>query len=353
MDRPLRLYLLPISGGYFTVQIAELMQMAAALSLAKIDASIGPDIVMCASGGAVCGFIGLASDWKIPQMMSIARSLTPGMFAVPWIAGPRAANAVVGLIKGTMFTRDPGDPCSAFFESLLDPERIQNGAEMWVGTVDRLRGRPRLFCSKSENKSILNNNSRIESLLGCLPHLYMDCDPSFCAQAVLASASIPVMVPPVEIEGNEYSDGGGAANNPFVYLRSRLPVTNRLIEITLFSCSDMDREAELMTSNIYSEGMTALDRLQLALALAARLSAIEHLGGNPTFEEGNLTDARDLGALIVRRRTAFSSSLLELIPTGQKGSVKMTDFVKKDIENAINYTRRENGLKYRLWYNEK
>ena len=72
----MRIYVCPVSGGAFPLQLGLLAECGLA--------GVRPDIVMGSSGGNVAAYIGLAADWQAATIPTIATQVNTTMFAQSW-----------------------------------------------------------------------------------------------------------------------------------------------------------------------------------------------------------------------------------------------------------------------------
>jgi len=317
-----------------------------------------PDIVMGGSGGNVAAYIAACAGWTEEGMRRVARELEPKIFAQRhYSLLPHSLSALISALvfKRAMFKQAERERCVAFFESFLNPE-ICKKVEIWTGTVNRTLRRAQMFCNRSEREALLRGRVATESLLGCLPPIYTDGDVSKIAKAALASASIPTIVPAVEIDGEEYNDCGCAFADPLIPMQDRLDslAGDGPLHITLISGYDTERnDASRRVSSLYEEGMDALSSIQTSMALQSRLCALEFVrsgqGGALMFREG-VCDAVVLRDLHAQRTNGdMRRSLLEMYPSVDN-HVEITNFTPVDIEKAVERARR--NYRYRIWWRE-
>lgn len=316
-----------------------------------------PDIVMGGSGGNVAAYVACAGGWTEQGIQRVARMLSPEIFAAPRFPMlPTLLNAALSAImsKKSIFKQAQRERCVAFFESFLD-STTSGRVEMWTGTVNRTARRAQMFCNRSESEAILRVPSSREALIGCLPPVYLGGDVTRIAKVSLASASIPTIVPPVEIDGEEYNDCGCAFSDPLPALQDRLEavVGDGPVHITIIAGYDIER-TDMATSvdSLYDEGASALHCIQASLALQSRRYAIDLVrsgpGGDVMYEEGRC-DAVILRSIHEQRCAGgeFRRSVLELYPDGQH-HVDILDFTPDELDVTVETTRR--NYRYRLWW---
>jgi len=183
----------------------------------------------------------------------VALAGVPGMFA-PRLLPPQFAPPGCG---GALSYYDPA-PLHKTLDELVDWELVNNGTvRLSVGAVDIESGNFRFFDSTSEKLD---------------------------ARHVMASAALPPGLPPVEIDGCWYWDGGLVSNTPLTHLLDNQRDEMLVFQVDLFSStagrpkSIMDvvaREKEIRfssrTRQISAQAMKLRDEREIIRALLAKL----------------------------------------------------------------------------------
>lgn len=84
---------MPISGGGFPVQIGACCLMS--------DVGYKPELVFAASGGSVCAFTMMASEWKASKVPLFLEQMSSSMFMMQW--GIPLLNNLYSLCKGSIY----------------------------------------------------------------------------------------------------------------------------------------------------------------------------------------------------------------------------------------------------------
>jgi hypothetical protein len=231
MASPLKIYVMPVSGNFFPIQIGILAAIANANSILDADGRFAADMriassreqlptaVLAASGGNIAAYIGLMSDWERARIYSSIDFLNSDLFLKPWYDAlpswlflPWAQSV---YREGYGFERVY---LSVFPKSYLGSRQA---AEVWTGTYHRTSGQQRLFVNRESAEDceirvdeFCGSDARAIQLGANVAPVYAGSDRVTLARATLASASIPWLVPRVEIHGEEYSDGGGSFASP-------------------------------------------------------------------------------------------------------------------------------------------
>ena len=197
---------LPISGGGFVTQLAILQHLCASHFI--------PDITLASSGGNVAAYVAAAANWKWPGIERIARGLTQSLFVSP-MHTISAFSIIMGYFAGSLYRQGKG--IHEFLRTCFTPETIAR-YEIWTGVYNKNLKKARLVCNKDATASLLRAEYIDHDLTQSIPTIFAGGDIEMISKAGIASASIPVLVPPEVIEGQQYIDGGIGAASPLTIL---------------------------------------------------------------------------------------------------------------------------------------
>lgn len=227
-DEKIWIYCLPVSGGALVSHLA-LLQVVYEARLKAIGGikrgyfSYAPHIVLGSSGGNVSAFIAQASDWTSAGINTNVRSMNSNLFMKKWV--PEKLSIVPDvpffLVKGSLYNQGIG--ARPLFRELFTPETIQR-SELWLGTYDIKHKKAQFFCNRSQSDSYITEPffNEEQSLYYAMPLKFMDGDIDKLADICIASATIPAIVPPKEIDGRLYADGGVMYPSPLSVLHKEL-----------------------------------------------------------------------------------------------------------------------------------
>lgn len=116
--------ILPISGGGFPIQVASTCMLA--------DVGYKPELIFSSSGGSVCAFVMLASEWKSSKVPLLMEHLSSSLFVEEWTV-PVLQN-LYSLCQGSIFNSGKGG--EELFSNLFDFEKLK-GIETWVGAYNK------------------------------------------------------------------------------------------------------------------------------------------------------------------------------------------------------------------------
>lgn len=348
-------YILPGSGGYLVGQVAGLIAFMRASAKA-------PLICMSTSGGNIAGYAAHAGQWTESGTRRVINALRPEIFAVPWNRAPWLRwipSWLIGVFNTSFYTANPHGAPEALFETVLDPSTLSS-VEMWTGTVNEKCKKAQLFCNRSAENAILKSNAGTDladAQLGSLPPIYLDGDIETLGAVALASASIPTLVPSVNIKGQKYFDGGDAYASPFPLLKSRLRhwVGTRPIHFVRFAGYNAENyKYAKKDTNILGVGLNSIATLQCSLCLLDRQTAIDMVAidGCPIDYEDGVLDPATVNDFITRRRDTCTRSLVEVYPAVDL-SVDIVSFAPGDISKAVDSLLAPGMLRYRCWSSTK
>lgn len=355
--------ILPVSGGAFVTQLAILKHLC--------DVEYRPNITLASSGGNVAAYVASCSDWKSQGIDRVSNELNSTYFAKCW--HPLSCIAYfVGFLSGNLYKRGSGP--EQFIRDNFHEDDIMKD-EIWTGTYNHIKKKIRLFCNK--NKSVLNMELVDLALTQCLAHVYMHGDVPLISKVLIASASIPTVVPPQKItinnEEEEYVDGGVAGASPLKTMQSPLIEYSKNKNVLLIYVSPIDLTCDTTTNNVMTKYNSNSDYSSSTLLLSQPLVAQNNdsLSGNmisnirgavsdmvrshtindringyeflksdsdtliENIEEQTFTCCHENLLYAMSRARQSKKSLLEIYPI-QCSQVDMINFNGRDVVDAIN-----------------
>ena len=202
-----RTLVMPISGGHFTNQVA--------ICLHLIECGYKPDIIMGTSGGCIAGVLLLACDIasvhdeitlqkfkkKLDEYMY---QLSGDKYCKSWL--DILPSALKGLGNFSLFDRGSG-------VDFVDLGKIdlENQPELWIGTHCKNNHQSVIFCTKSEEKCLLNSSYASKNS----KFIHINNNSDLLIKVCTASSAVPTLVPAVEICHEYYIDGGMSYASPF------------------------------------------------------------------------------------------------------------------------------------------
>lgn len=336
---------LPISGGKVFYQ----------LGIIKFLSAYGYDseLWMGSSGGGIGAYVAHAADLKYDEITNVAKKLTPEMFCSEWIKPVPIASYIYGYSKkGALFNQGKGG--DEFVNAYFDNINVKN-REIWVGTYNSDRQTSQLFCNRSNKESLLGIFTLDPILYQLDPNIYCDGDLELISKTILASASIPGVVPPKQIFGCNHQDGGMSAASPMTFMNTLFDGYDNL-HITYINCENMHSHEKSSTSGGASKEMTKTrdsviknimrqDRRACYEMLSRSCGQCRHDRLPLIYESFQLTNRTWERVYDIKRKA--TKSLVEIYP-GDRDAIDITNFNSVDVEKAIDFA--ENNCFCNIWY---
>lgn len=381
----MRIFVFPVSGGAFPVQLGLLAELTA-------NQNIIPDLALGSSGGNVAAYICHACQWKGSgsTMTEIVKPINSEMFVTSW--WPKGLRFMpswmIGYFKGSVYSSGTG--ATELFQKMFTKESICS-TEIWTGTLNKVTGKGQFFCNRRQADSILkpSRDDTYASLFSrdCMPLTYMNADIELISKVTIASASIPVLVPEQIINNQVYVDGGTLFASPLTALQdsileaidqqnqtkivhppSNIPLCSNVCQsnnecnsqtsvecnreifhIDYFSSFDMQvNSTSAGRGTLYDNSTLAVGELIKSMCIQDRLAAIELLRtpGYVTFYaemDGTQENLKKVQAI----RTISPKTLLEMYPS-KNNSINLLSFTGQDIINLMSETQK--SYKLRFWW---
>jgi predicted acylesterase/phospholipase RssA len=393
----MKIIVCPISGGGFPIQLAILSSLC--------DIGYKPNLALASSGGNVATYVTVASQWSSQHIKRLIKSLNSDFFIKSWTDNTVLSfipSWAIGFFKDSFFNYSQNG--INFFQEHLTPKLVQD-IEIWTGTVECSQKRAQLFCNREAKKSciscmgiiatnkggvtkddiddknkswdsttikdnygIIQNTTDIKDgskdiktshvdtkLYGCLEPIYLNGDLKLIAQAALASASIPTMVPAQNINGKLYSDGGVTHASPLTIMKDAINNLEELynpgLHITYINSFDLEKSDPVspnyMTS-VHNGKITMFEMVQ-NFCVQDRISGIDlirHPDIKMYSKIGEIKECKDL-LFIEQQRIKTRRSMIEYYPKDNT-AIDLKCFKSCDVDKLYEITRK--GFKYRLWW---
>ena len=329
---------LPISGGGFTSQLAAIQLL--------LRVNIHIDIVLAASGGNVAAYVAMAADWKENGIERVSKMISSDMFVSRWLPPP-LPSMVYGFIYGSLYNKGCG--CDELFDEIYVKESVKK-TEIWTGTFNNTQCRPCFFCNTSKSKSKLNRKKMNLGIIECMNPVYLDGDVNLISKVAMASAAIPTIVPPVEIENELYSDGGLYFASPLAVMQDAVSDLDSHLHIIYITGRDISECTTKETQgNLITCGWNSVAEMIRGHLLAERLTAFEMLKKDkPHFVAfpATMFNLKEY-VKMTHDKDKCIRSVIEMYPINSF-EINITKFETIDIEKSINYSRKQMGC--RLWW---
>jgi len=352
------LYVLPVSGGGFPVQLAELCELFEAIKKNKLqfksDIDYKPNLVLGASGGNVAGYLAMAGDWYYQGVYRVLEYLSSGVFVESWCPELNFIPTWVWtFFTGSVYRAGPG-PVN-ILNTFFDKQLIQR-TEIVTLTYDQDTFTPQLFSNMEPENSLFSAPPCIEDVIlyETTPVQHACGNVETIAKICMASASVPVITQPQNIEGKNYGDGGTIAASPLSCLQGQiLKLLTDKVHIYYFSPYNLDDSTDITKFTQYGNSniKKTILRLLHSEMIKDRLSLINLLELYTkqstkllTFKNVNSTTLSEI--LETYKDNNYG---IVFYPSGAP-TVNMLKFDGKNIKEVMNETRLDYNIQ--LWYVE-
>lgn len=332
-------FILPISGGGFVSQLGILEHLC--------DGGIEPNVMLASSGGNVASYVACASNWKWAGIERVASNLSRENFCKPW-SPLSPLSILIGYFKGDVYNK--GDGVKQILMENFSEETIKK-YEIWTGIYNKNKQKSRLVCNRSKEESILNISCIDFELTQSMDPIYANGDINLISECIMASASIPAIVPSRTIENDEYIDGGMACASPLAIMQEPIlkycKEKNERLHMIYINCLDLSVTNLNPVNNVLDKWKQATFDLIRSQTVFDRLTAYEILRNF----EGKLIKAEfkcnyDNLKKIKNIQNTIIASLLEIYPT-KLFDVDLFKFTGEDIVNNIHLAY--NNCRCRVW----
>jgi predicted acylesterase/phospholipase RssA len=318
---------LPVSGGGFGSQLAILQHLC--------ESQFIPDLTLASSGGNVAAYIAAAANWKWAGIERISREINHTLFISPW-NNITLLSFILGYFNGNVYNKGSG--ATDFMSRHFTSTSIKK-YEIWTGTYSKNRQQARLFCNRSQATSILDTTFIDHELTHSMKPVFTDGNIQLIAEAGVASASIPGLVPSQKILGEEHVDGGVGGASPLTIMQEPILKHTRdnktPLHIVYVNCIDLSKTDISPSKNVLDTLKQATADLVRTQNVNDRLSAYQLLRCHPgtVHKEEFVCNYENLER-IKKVRTAINYSLLEIYPT-ENIDIDLTKFNGDDVIKAI------------------
>lgn len=346
----MHILVLPVSGNFFPSQLGMLLQL--------IEIGYDPKLILGTSGGAVCSVLGLGADWSVEGIHRMIRKLKPSLFLKNWWPKPLSflPSWSLGVFRGSVYNR--GHESEALFQTYFSKDALTQ-KEVWIGVTNQSQERAQLFCNLSRENSCIDSKC-FESRLKmgqtplCKSLQFLDGDVSKLEKVTVASASIPTLVPPKQIDEDLFADGGIFFASPLTPMKDCLRELEDENGLHITYVNTYDIEDQKITTSvdfypgIFRTGAIAFATMVFSILSQDRLNGLKML--HPDIGElhrvtikGNKTILKQIFAF----RKKCKRSFLELY-TRSTETIDLTEFGPDDVMNVVNTVK--NDYYCRFWW---
>jgi predicted acylesterase/phospholipase RssA len=222
----LKIYVLPVSGGWFPMQLMLLSQIYQARLINAGGRFSSPDqytpnICCSASGGNIANYIAMAGDWSDTGILRISSSINSEIFCRNWWPDYMSflPTWVLGVFTGAVFRTGYG--ANILLNKIFTSKTIQK-TEIWTGTYNQSTRSCELFCNKRAGDTHVWPLTYNRFLYRSMPLNFLGGNVTEIGKAIMASASIPLIFNSQTIGDYEYADGGVMYASPLTPLQDEI-----------------------------------------------------------------------------------------------------------------------------------
>lgn len=336
-------YVLPVSGGYFPLQVAALQWMN----------GVRPAVVMGSSGGNIAAYLSAAGGWSPTGTLPLMDYMYSGLFIKSWwpFYLGYLPSVLRGYFKGSVYAANPKF-LEIFTELLTQPEAKASldATELWTGTYNTTANLTQLFCNKAEGTSLLRPEPALAPLLNMGAPVYAAGDVELIGKACFASAAVPAVFPAQIIGDSAYVDGGTSYSSPLTCLQSEVRTAmGSSFHMTYFSPYNLEaptfkvchenlfsphQPPNCKPSTIVNNGLDASTQVLKSLMLQDRHNGINLVGPahQLTYTESVLDYAQFQA--FQAERAGWDRSFVEVYPMSQD-NLFLLSFTPEDVRRVI------------------
>lgn len=202
-----------ISGGYFISQLSILIKLYKARS--KFLDNHNFDVIFSASGGNIAAYLSLLFNKNETSIERKLNQINHTLFINLWSRGIIKMN-FLNLFQNSIYREGVG--LKDFLISNYENFNNSKLPEIWSLSYNNDVNCGSLFCSKSYEHSFFKKEITSDMIkMGIGEIKYMNSDLDLISKICIASAAIPGVVTPIEIDNSIYIDGGVLNATPGSY----------------------------------------------------------------------------------------------------------------------------------------
>ena len=330
---------LPVSGNGLVEQLG--------ITLWLCQRGYTPKICFGASGGAIVAALGIVHDWN-------AENIFKWISKVPSFESFKHHS--LGFIealgnKSSLYNIGPG--LEYVFNFIVSPEHEKKlkSNEILILARNKSKGRAEIFSTTVVENSILKSTKGPLHIFGTscnvefLGHLTGAAYLQRVKKVIMATSAVPIVFPPVNIDGDYYTDGGCCFSSPLNPIMS----LNRSSEIVYILPEDIELDNPSLDNSTLAIGQDFLSAISRANYIHDRSGYLQGLCcGNFDKLKKISGDASTLQKDL--KKTEDKKRMVELFPCKQRNLPILSNHDKKDI--FIRANEQLDGFRYRIFYME-
>lgn len=327
----------PISGQHFVNQIA------AYLNLLKYKYK--PQVTLSASGGAVTSTMAMISNYDYNSMIRNVSEVNSSRFVSSWVPEfiDFIPSGVVGIFQGSLYKHS--DDVS--MRDFIKPVTLRDH-EIWIMAYCLNNKAPALFCSTSSEKSFLQSCSQECSINQSKIFQFLNGDVKTYYDAMIASSSVPTVVPYKEINKKYYADGGMIYASPFIPFRNQIE-TLESFHLLYINGRDLDAGEHSTVNPDYTTLVNTTEDTTTAIVNSCLIQ--DRYTCYTLIQSKGVTKHEDITLdNYFKRKSEWQYSLMEMYPV-KDCTIDFTNFTSQELMEKVEKQISQIGC--RVWYVEK
>lgn len=334
----MRILVLPVSGGRFPVQLVFLKEI--------IKIGYKPDIILATSGGNICAYLSVISDFELRTFEILLREISSDLL-IKERTSISFLSKIIGFFKGSIYLASEKNFLfmKEIYQNYRDKEDIKK-YEVWSGTYNVKKQKAQFFCNRTKEESILDKFffSNTLNIYPILEPRYLNGEIEMISKIITSSAALPGYIEKQIIEGEEFLDGGLSSASPLTYLIDILNENLDELEIIYLNSLDDNKENNFfLASNIVENWKKAADDLIRSLISIDKLQALKLFKRKEKIEVFKFNHDEIENAMEIAKKN--KKCFLEFYPLKWK-ELEIGMFSNKEIQESMKVT--ENNFSLRL-----
>lgn len=332
----MKIYVLPISGGGFAIQLS-FLKIINESTKKLYENGMKPDLVLGSSGGQISAYIAMIGNWDHAMIMKNVNLVKSSLFIESWTPS-FFPTWIVFPLTGSIYRSVNG--IKNLFRKVYSKLSITT-TEIWSGTYNSTTQKSAMFCNLSSDKAKIKDFREDKYIYDSEKSVYLNGVIDDISKVVYASASIPIITPGVIINDNIHIDGGVAFCSPIIPMKHQVIDAIKKnngtdpLQIYYFSSYDMN---EKFADNFYLGSVGLIIHAMLIQDRASALDLLREFG--PITEIPKIYSGLDTKKFEEIMTLYSKKSFIMMFSPTKSESVSITSFAGKEVVDIIKRTEK-------------
>ena len=279
----------------------------------------------------------ICANYESINMIRTAREVNSTIYIKSWIPKPIdfISSKIIGFFSGSFY--DNSDILPGVIKKLASHAMLKE-IEFWILTFNTSKGEPGLFCTCSKEQAMIQDTKSHLKLYKQLQ--YMDGDIDLFTKVSTASACIPTIVPPININGDNHADAGLVHSSPLTPLSIDIQHIERW-HIIYLSCYNTDNPSK---SNLDGSIIDTVGYATKTI-IDSNIQTDKYQCYEMLYQRGKITEEIMGLEEYFKRRDEWFSSVMEIYPVVDN-NLDLSGFTGDDVVNIMLNTE----IRTRVWY---